>query len=312
MKAAQIIEYGGSENIQIYEVDVPTLKEGQVLVQVHAASLNPFDTIIRSGVMQQMMPFQMPITLGGDFSGVITEVADGVTEFTIGDIVYGSANIANGGSGSLAEYVAANVDNISIAPHTVSLVEAAALPLVGSSAIQALEEHMKLSSGQKILIHGGAGGIGHIAIQLAKKNGAYVITTASADDMAFVKSLGADEVIDYKKKKFEDVVHDVDAVYDTIGGETTERSFLVLKQGGILVSMKGPPSSELAQKYGVTVIGQNTKTNTFHLNHLRELVDTEVLHVRVDQAFELVYAKDAFERLDSHPQGKVVVKVDVQ
>lgn len=312
MKAAQITEYGGSEKIQIYQIDLPLLKSKQVLVQVHAASLNPFDVSIRAGFMQQMMPFPMPIILGGDFSGVITEVADGVTEFAIGDIVYGSANIANGGSGSLAEYAAANVANISIAPKTISLAEAAALPLVGSSAIQALEEHMKLSRGQKILIHGGAGGIGHIALQLAKKIGAYVVATANADDVAFVKSLGADEVIDYKKKKFEDIVHDMDAVYDTIGGETTDRSFLVLKKGGVLVSMKGPPSAELAQKYGVKVVGQNTKTNTIHLDRLRELVDTDMLHVRVDQTFDLVYANDAFERLESHPQGKVVVKVDVQ
>lgn len=311
MKAAQIVEYGGNEKIQIYETDSPRPKAKQVLVQVHAASLNPFDSIIRAGLLQQMMPFPMPITLGGDFSGVITEVADGVSEFAIGDIVYGSANIANGGSGSLAEYAAANVANISIAPKIISLAEAAALPLVGSSAIQALEEHMQLSKGQKILIHGGAGGIGHLAIQLAKKIGAYVVATASADDVAFVKSLGADEVIDYKKKKFEDIVHDMDAVYDTIGGEIADRSFLVLKKGGVLVSMKGPPSAELAQKHGVTVVGQNTKTNISHLERLRELVDTEALHVRIDQTFDLIYVKDAFERLESRPQGKVVVKVDV-
>ena len=312
MKAAYITAYGPNENIQVGELDAPRLKPKQILVQVHAASLNPFDGLIRSGAMQQMIPLPVPITLGGDFSGVVTEVADEVTEFAVGDIVYGSANVANGGSGSLAEYVAANVANTALAPQSISLVEVAALPLVGASAIQALEDHMKLTKGQKILIHGAAGGIGHIAVQLAKMIGAYVVATANADDAAFVKSLGADEVVDYRKKKFEDVVHEMDAVFDTIGGETTDRSFLVLKKGGVLVSMKGAPNAELAQKYEVGIFGQATKTNTEHLNRLRELVETDKIHVRVDQAFDLVYTKDAFDRLDSHPQGKVVVKVDVE
>lgn len=312
MKAAQITEYGEVEKIQIYEVDAPAIGEGQVLVQVHAASLNPFDSAIRAGLFQQMMPFPMPITLGGDFSGVITEVASGVTDFAVGETVYGSANVANGGSGSIATYLVANATNIAVAPTSISLVEAAALPLVGSSAIQALEDHMSLKSGQKILIHGGAGGIGHIAIQLAKHMGAYVVTTVSTNDVDFAKSLGADEVIDYKKKKFEGVVKDLDAVFDTIGGDTTDRSFLVLKNGGVLVSMKGAPNADLAQKYGVLAIGQNTKTNTVHLTRLSQLVESDAIHVRVDQVFDLAYTKDAFERLDSHPQGKVVVKVDVQ
>jgi NADPH:quinone reductase-like Zn-dependent oxidoreductase len=248
--------------------------------------------------------------LGGDFSGVITDVADDVTAFTLGDVVYGSANVANGGSGSLAEFVAANAANIAKVPQTISMVEVAALPLVGSSAIQALMDHMDLRSGQKILIHGGAGGIGHIAIQLAKHMGAYVATTVSFDDVKFATSLGADEVIDYKLEKFEDIVKEYDAVYDTIGGETTNKSFLCLKRGGKLVSMKGAPSAELAEKYGVVGIGQGTKTNTEHLDKLRELVDTDKIHVRVAQVFPHTETKEAFDALDAHPQGKIVVKID--
>lgn len=310
MKAAQINEYGENDRIVLQEGEPPKLKSGQILVQVQAASLNPFDSLIRSGAMQKMMPFQLPITLGGDFSGVVSDISEDVTAFAVGDVIYGSANVANGGSGSLAEFVVANVANVARVPKSISMIEVAALPLVGASAIQALNDHMHLKTGQKILIHGGAGGIGHIAIQLAKSIGAHVATTVSADVMEFVKSLGADEIVDYKTQKFEDVVKEYDAVYDTIGGETTTRSFACLKKGGILVSMKGPPSTELAEKYGVTVIGQATKTNTEHLDILRELVDRDLVHVRVDQIFALAQAKEAFDRLAMHPQGKVVVKVD--
>ena len=169
MKAAQINKYGGIEEFEINnETSKPTVSKGKVLVEVYAASINPFDKTVRSGFVKNMMPLNFPVVLGGDFSGVIKELGEGVAEFKVGDEVYGSANIFSGGSGSFAEFAILKARNMAIRPKNISFEEAAALPLVGSSAVQALEEHMKLQRDQRILIHGGAGGIGHIAIQLAK------------------------------------------------------------------------------------------------------------------------------------------------
>jgi len=169
---------------------------------------------------------------------------------------------------------------------------------------------MQLAAGQKILIHGGAGGIGHLAIQLAKSIGAYVATTVGTDNATFAKELGADEVIDYKKQKFEEMLHDFDAVYDMVGGETTNKSFLVLKKGGILVSMLGQPSEELAKRNGVTVIGQNTKTQTKNLSRVAGLVDGGKMKVNIDKVFPLTEVKEAFtyQKINS-PRGKVVIKI---
>lgn len=306
MKAAQIKSFGENNVIEINnDAPVPHLKAGQVLVSVTASSLNPFDTKIRSG----MMPLPLPLTLGGDFVGEVTVVGEGVEGLSVGDEVYGAAVVTNGGSGSLAEQVAANTKDTAHKPEKASTEEAAALPLVGSSAVQALEEHMKLQKEQKVLIHGGAGGIGHIAIQVAKALGAYVATTVSTDDIDFVRNLGADEIIDYKTQKFDEILHDFDGVYDTVGGETTTRSFSVLKKGGVLVSMLGQPDENLAKEHGVTAIGQMTKTSTDHLKRVAKLVDAGKLHVHIAEVFPLDKAKEAFAVQEQHPQGKIVVTV---
>ncbi|MBI4080921.1 MAG: NADP-dependent oxidoreductase [Candidatus Levybacteria bacterium] len=311
MKAAQYNTYGDSSVIEINSnAPQPVLKEGQVLVAVHAASINPFDYKLRFGYMKDGIPLSFPVTLGGDFSGIVTDVAKSVTEVQIGDAVYGQALIVNGGSGSLAEYAAANTKNISQKPKKVTFLEAASLPLVGVSAVQALEEHIKLYSGQRIVIHGGAGGIGSIAIQLAKHLGAYVITTVGTADVDFAKHLGADEVIDYKTQKFEEIVENVDAVFDTVGGETTNKSFAVLKKGGVLVSMAGQPDPDLAKQHGVTALTQSTGTIAGRLNRLAELVDQGVIKPQIDKVFPLDQAAQAFDYLEKgHPKGKVVVKI---
>src|SRR6266404_5901274 len=195
MKAAQINSYGEPDVIQINENSPkPSLKQGQLLIEVYAASINAIDWKFRAGYLQKMAPVQLPVTLGGDFAGKVTEIGEGVSNFKIGEEVYGQAIILAGGSGSMAEFVAANSANTARKPQSASYEEASALPLVGVSAIQALENHIKLHSGQKILIHGGAGGIGHIAIQFAKSLGAYVATTVKIEDSDFVKNLGVDEV----------------------------------------------------------------------------------------------------------------------
>ncbi len=311
MKAVQINKYGGVEVIAINNNALKsTPSKGQILVEVHAVSINPFDSAVRAGYMDKMKPLEFPATVGGDFAGVITQVGETVSDFKVGDEVYGSANLFNGGSGSFAEFAVSNTSNSAFKPKSINFLEAASLPLVGSSAVQALEEHIKLQSGQKILIHGGVGGIGSIAIQLAKIRGAYVATTVSGDDKEFVKNLGADEVVDYKTEKFEEKLREYDAVFDPVGGEITNKSFLVLKKEGVLVSMLGQPDSEIAKKYEVTAIGQGTKVNTAHLNRLTELVDSGKIKPQIAKIFTLEKAKEAFSYAEEgHPRGKVVLKI---
>jgi len=307
MKAVQINQYGSGDVLEVNEnAPKPSLKPGQILVENYAASINPVDWKFRAGFLQKMAPVPLPTTLGGDFAGKVLQVGEGVTEFNVGDDVYGQAIVLNGGSGSLAEFVAANSANTALKPKSVSFEEAGALPLAGVSALQGLEEHIKLQRGQKILIHGGAGGIGHLAIQLAKALGAYVATTIKTEDVEFVKSLGADETINYKTQTFEDIIKDFDAVFDTVGGQTAEKSFGVLKRGGILVSMAGQPNQEQAKKYTITALGQGTQTNSASLIRLSELVDGGKIKVHVDKVFSIDQTREAFAY-----QGKVVIRIKV-
>lgn len=311
MNAAQLIGYGEEGVVTINQrAPIPALAAGHLLVEVRAAGVNPIDWKIRQGYLQQTAPLKLPVTLGGDFSGVVREVGDGVSGFQKGDEVYGQAIVLGGGSGSFAEIVSTPAQSTAQKPKSVGHREAAALPLAGVSALQALTEHMILSKGHKILIHGGAGGIGTFAIQLAKHLGAYVATTASVADHPYVRELGADEVVDYTAQTFEDVIRDCDAVFDTVGGETTARSFRVLKRGGVLVSMLEQPNAELMERYGVTAIGQFTKVTTERLSKLAALVDQGALVLRVDSTFPLEQAGEALSYLQTgHPRGKVVVEV---
>jgi NADPH:quinone reductase-like Zn-dependent oxidoreductase len=246
-----------------------------------------------------------------DFSGVIEKVGEGVYDFKQDDEVYGQASVMRGGSGAFAEMALANEDSIAHKPKTLSHEEAAGLPLVGVSAWQALVETIGLSGGQKILIHGGAGGIGNIAIQLAKHLRAFIATTVSTNDKEFVKELGANEIIDYKTQTFEDLLpHDYDAVFDTVGGETYTRSFSVLKKGGIIVSMLEQPNQELMNRFGVKAIFQFTQVNRERLTKLAQWVDQNNIHVNVDRTFPLDEAGKALDyQRDVHPRGKVVLQV---
>ncbi len=227
------------------------------------------------------------------------------------DEVYGQASAMSGGSGAFAEMALANADNMAHKPKTLSHEEAAGIPLVGVSAWQALDETIGLSKDQKILIHGGAGGIGSIAIQLAKHLGAYVATTVNSNDKQFVKELRADEAIDYKTQNFEDVLsHDYNAVFDTVGGETYIRSFKVLKRGGIIVSMLEQPNQELMDRFGVKAIFQFTQVNRERLTNLAKWVDQNNIRVNVDKTFPLDDAGKALDyQRDVHPRGKVVLQV---
>ncbi len=311
MKAAQINKYGGNEVVQINkDVTKPTKTHGKVIVEVHAAGINPVDWKIREGYMKQMAPITFPATLGGDFSGVVTEVGIGASDFKVGDKLYGQATILGGGSGAFAQFAFANAKTIAHKPQNISHIEAAALPLAGVSAYQALVDHISLSKGQKILIHGGAGGIGSIAVQLAKHLGAYVTTTVSTEDVSYAKDLGADEVINYKKQSFENILQDYDAVFDTVGGQTYTNSFRVLKKGGIIVSMLEQPNQELMKQHGVNAISQFTQVNSERLSKLTELVEQGVIKVHVDKTFPLEKAAEALTYLQTgHPRGKVVIEI---
>jgi NADPH:quinone reductase-like Zn-dependent oxidoreductase len=311
MKSAQINKYGSSEVIEINQsTSEPTISSGKVLVIIKAAGVNPADWKIREGGMQQLISLQFPSTLGIDFSGVIKQVGEGVSpsDFKQGDEVYGQAGVINGGSGAFAEMALANTESIANKPKRLSHVEAAGLPLIGVSAWQALVENIGLSKGQKILIHGGAGGIGSIAIQLAKYLGADVATTVSINDKQFVQELGADQVIDYKTQTFEDLLHDYDAVFDTVGDETYRRSFKVIKKGGVIVSMLDQPDSELMNQYGVKAIFQFTQADRERLTKLTQWVDENNIRVNVEKTFLLDEAGKALDyQKDVHPRGKVVL-----
>lgn len=316
MRSAQMKGYGSSEVVEINQnAAAPNdPSDGKVLVKVKAAGVNPIDWKIREGYMQQMIPLQFPSTLGMDFSGTIEKVGAGVSGFNVGDDeVYGQASVTRGGSGAFAEIALANADSIAHKPKSLNHQEAAGLPLVGVSAWQALVETIGLTDGQKkILIHGGAGGIGSIAIQLAKRLGAYVATTASTNDKQFVKELGADEVIDYKTQTFEDLLpHDYDAVFDTVGGETYKRSFEVLKRGsGMIVSMLEQPNQQLMEQFGVKAIFQSTQVNRERLTKLAQWVDQNNIRVNVDRTFPLEEAGKALDyQKDVHPRGKVVLAI---
>jgi alcohol dehydrogenase len=313
MKSAQIRSYGGSEVVEISQrTPAPSdPSAGKALVTIKAAGVNPSDWKLREGFFKQMVPLQFPTTLGMDFSGVIEKVgASTSSDLKQGDEVYGQAGVMAGGSGAFAEMALAKVDKIAHKPKTQSHEQAAGLPLVGVSAWQALVETIGLGKGKKILIHGGAGGIGSISIQLAKHLGAYVATTASTNDIQFVKEdLGADEVIDYKTQTFENVLpHDFDAVFDTVGGETYTRSFKVLKRGGIIVSMLEQPVQELMDKFGVKAVYLFTQANRERLTRLAEWVDQNNVRVNVEKTFPLDEAREALDyQKDVHPRGKIVL-----
>lgn len=273
-------EYGKSEVVEINQTAAPNDPTvGEVLVKVKAAGVNPADWKIREGYMQQMIPLQFPSTMGMDFSGIIEKDGVSVSDLKPGNDVYGQAGVISGGSGAFADMAMADADRISHKPKKLSHQEAAGLPLVGVSAWQALVENMELSTGQKILVHGGAGGIGSIAIQLAKHLGAFVATTVRANDMQFVKELGADEIIDYQTQNFDELLHDYDAVYDNVGGETYARSFKILKKGGMIVSMLEQPNQQLMEQFGVKAMFQFTQVNRDRLTKLAQWVDQNNIHI---------------------------------
>jgi NADPH:quinone reductase-like Zn-dependent oxidoreductase len=307
MKAAQISGYAGQDVLKINDVPKPAAGPGEVLVEVHAAGLNPFDYKVREGIMGDALKF--PATLGGDVAGTVAEAGEGVSGFDTGQAVFGQAGAASG-QGSYAEFTPVKISQLAAKPESLDFVQAAALPLAATSAYQALVDHMNLRAGQKILIHGAAGGIGSFAIQIAKYLGAYVAATAATEDVDYVKQLGADEAIDYKSRDFSEIIKDYDAVFDTVGGETNTRSYQVLKPGGTLVSMVAEPDPELVEQSGVNYIQQQSRATAERLKAVAELADQGVIKTNIDKTFPLEQAAEALDYLKTgHPRGKVVLKI---
>lgn len=245
---AMIIDRYGKVPMRMAEVPTPEINEYEVLAEIHAASINPIDFKIRDGKVKMLLKYEMPLILGNDFSGVITKVGSKVTRFKVGDEIY--ARPRKNKIGTFAEYIAIHEDDIALKPKNLSFEEAASIPLVGLTSYQALHDIMQLQKGQKILIHAGSGGVGTFAIQLAKIMGATVTTTASEAGANLVTSLGADEIINYKTEKFEDILKNYDGVFDTIGGATLEKSFNIIKSGGNIVSVSGMPNARFGKEFG--------------------------------------------------------------
>lgn len=311
MKAAQIDDYGGAEKIRLREIAVPLPGPGQVLIQVLAASLNPFDTKLREGVMHDSIPLSFPYTPGGDVAGVVESIGTATTEFNVGDMVYGQASAISGGSGSLAEYALASPKQLALAPTTITMVDAATLPLVGVSALQALTEHIKLQAGQKLFINGGTGGIGTIAIQIAKHIGAYVAVTATGNGMTLASQLGADEIIDYRTDRFTDKLRDFDAVFDTVG-QDFDLALRILKPGGAAVSMVATADEALASRLDVTAISQATKVTSEKLKKVASLVDAGAIKPQVSAVYPLEEVAVAFQaREHGEASGKIAIRIGI-
>lgn len=331
MKAAYINHYGKLEQIQFGEQPKPIIQNDEVLVKVHAVSINPLDLRMVEGEFKAILPVPFPFILGNDLAGIIVEVGSEVHNFKVGDEVFAKTD----GQGCFAEYTSLKDTSVALKPSNLSMTQAAALPLVALTAWQALVEIAQLKHGQKILIHAGSGGVGSIAIQLAKHLGANVATTTSASNADWVKDLGADIVLDYKTTNFADVLSDYDVVFDTQGGKTLEHSLQVLKPNGIVVSIAGPPDKNMAQAIGANwimskiipllslSIRAKAKKRGIHyhflfmqpngeqLSRIAELVETQKMVPVLDRVYDFTEFSQAFQHVDGgHTKGKVVVNIN--
>jgi NADPH:quinone reductase-like Zn-dependent oxidoreductase len=332
MKALILKRYGGPEQVALANILRPTIKPDEILVQVHAAGLNPIDYMIPKGSFKAILRFQLPATMGSDLAGVVVEVGSRVTRFKPGDAVF--ASIFDLGGGALAEYAAVPEGAAALKPANLDFVQAASIPMVGLTSWQALKERMQLKPGQKVFIPAGSGGIGTFAIQLAKHLGAKVGTTTSTGNVELVRSLGADEVIDYKKQEFEQVLQDYDAVLGTTRGDALEKSLQVLKPAGSVVSLIGPPDAAFARARGMNVFmtfifgllsrkiirlarKRDAEYSFFfvrpdgrQLAQIGELLEASRIRPVIDRIFPFEQAKEGLAYLEKgRAKGKVVVQM---
>jgi NADPH:quinone reductase-like Zn-dependent oxidoreductase len=332
MKAFILKRYGKSDQFAFAEMPRPIIKQDEILVQVHAVGLNPVDNKIPTGAFKPILKFQLPATMGSDVAGVVVEVGSRVTRFKLGDAVF--ASVFDLGTGTLAEFAVVPESAAALKPENLDFVEAASIPMVGLTAWQALKERAQIKPGQKVFIPAGSGGIGTFAIQLAKYLGAKVGTTTSTANLDLVKRLGADEVIDYKKQNFEEVLQGYDVVLGTVGGDSIEKSLQILKPNSSVVSLVGPPDAAFARARGMNffmkfVFGllsgkiiRKAKKRDAEYSFLfvhpdgRQLAEIgkllEAWHILpvIDKIFPFDQTKEALAYLDAgRAKGKVVVKM---
>jgi len=332
MKAIILERYGKKGRMRLGDMPEPKLADNEVLVQVHAAGVNPLDGKIKSGEFKLLLPYRFPLVLGHDVAGVVVRVGGRVKKFKPGDEVYSRPDDFR--IGAFAELIAIKEDSLALKPKSLSMEEAASIPLVGLTAWQALVEVAKLKKGQKIFIQAGSGGVGIIAIQLAKYLGAFVATTTSTANVEWVKKIGADIVIDYKKDDFEKSLHGYDVVLNSKDGKTLEKSLSVLKTGGELISISGPPTPEFAdainapwfvkqvmrflsagirrktKRHGINYSFLFMKASGGQLHQITALIDSGVIHPVVDRVFSFESTQEALDYVETgRAKGKVVVKI---
>jgi len=332
MKAYIVNKYKTKDAGQMMVVPMPELKRKQVIVQIFASSINPLDLKIMHGDLKLILPYRRPFILGHDLSGVVTKVGDEITQFKLGDEVYCRAGDYQ--IGTFAEFLAVNEEDLAIKPKTLTMLEAASVPLIGLTAWQALVEKGSVKKGQKVFIQAGSGGVGTFAIQLAKHLGAIVATTTSTANIEFVKTLGADIVVDYKRDDFTQILSGYDIVLHSQDRETLEKSLRVLKPGGILISLNSPPDlgfakqikapwymslimrsmsfgiNRKARKLGVTYSFLFMRASGEQLAHLSSLIDSGIIKPVVDKVFKFSEISDAIAYVESgRTKGKVVLSI---
>lgn len=307
MKAVRIHAFGGREVLELNDIAIPEAKQGEVLIKIHAASVNPVDWKIRQGYLQPLLNHALPLTMGWDVSGEVVAVGGGVIHLKVGDEVYSRPNIAN--NGSYAEYMTASAEEVALKPKSLTWQEAAGVPLAGLTAWQGLYELADIEAGEQVLIHGGSGAVGQFAIQLAKLRGATVYTTTSARNTDLVLSLGADHAIDYQQVDFSEL-RDMDVVLDTIGGEVQDKSWKTIKPGGRLLSIVQTPDEAVAASHGVTASFYFIEPDRSQLEEMARLADAGKLVVNIDSEFSLDQVADAHKRSESgRTQGKIIINV---
>jgi len=305
IQAIRVYQYGGSEQLRLERIERPVPQAGEVLVRVHAAGVNPVDWKIRQGYLKDFRPMQFPYIPGADLAGVVEELAPGITAFQKGQAVFGQS-----AHGTYTEYTPASIDTLALKPRTLSFDEAAAVPIGATTAWQGLFDYGGLQAGQRVLIQGAAGGVGMFAVQFARWRGSYVIGTTSTPNVDFVRSLGANEVIDYTSTVLESSVRDVDLVFNAVGGKTLESSLYAVKRGGTVVSIAGIPAQEKAQELGVRVVTFSARVSSELLRTFVRLVDEGQVKVVVEKTFPLSEARQAHELSErGHGRGRIVLHI---
>ncbi len=308
MKAVQIHGYGDAGVLRYGDVPDPRPNDDDVLIRVIGSSVNPVDWKIRAGHMKEVMPFTMPFTPGWDVSGIVVQTGKSVARFQVGDSVYSRPDIAR--AGTYAELIAVRESEVAIKPRTISHIGAGTLPLAGITAWEAIVTIGQVGAGQRVLVHAASGGVGSLAVQIAKAKGAFVIGTASAGNRDLVESLGVDEFIDYASQPFEDTAKDIDLVFDTIGGTTQDRSWATLSPGGMLVSITSTPSEEVAREHGARSAFLMIGPNVAALDELTALVELGQLRPIVGAEFALADIQRAHELSETgRARGKIALYV---